>query len=76
MENIEEYIKRLQDHIILAESTYKFFVKELREDANFRPANEIVLALTDQGSISDNNVIATQGSLGSSVSLNNFSNLD
>lgn len=76
VENIEEYIKRLQDHIILAESTYKLFVKEIREDANFRPANEIVLALTDQGSISDNNVIATQGSLGSSVSLNNFANLD
>jgi hypothetical protein len=70
VESVEEYIKRLQDHIISAESTYKLLVKELREDANFRPADEIVLALTGQGSstASDNNdVIATQASL---VSLN------
>ncbi|XP_024382752.1 uncharacterized protein [Physcomitrium patens] len=67
VENVEEYIKRLQDHIVIAESTYKLCVKEMREDANFRPADEIVLALTGQA-ISDD-VIATQASLGSSVSL-------
>lgn len=74
---MEEYIKLLQDHIILAESTYKLMVKELREDANFRPADEIVLALTGQGNTtSENDFVATQGSLGSSVSLNSFANGD
>lgn len=48
VENVEEYIKLLQDHIALAESTYKMCVKELREDANFRSADEIVLSLTGQ----------------------------
>lgn len=77
MENVEEYIKRLQDHIIHAKSTYKVMVKELREDADFRPAAEIVLALTGQGdTTSDNDVIATQGSLGSSGSLNKFADID
>ncbi|KAG0592512.1 hypothetical protein KC19_1G258500 [Ceratodon purpureus] len=77
VENVEEYIKRLQDHIIHAKSTYKVMMKELREDADFRPAAEIVLALTGQGdTTSDNDVIATQGSLGSSGSLNKFADID
>ncbi|XP_024370085.1 uncharacterized protein [Physcomitrium patens] len=71
VENMEEYIKRLQDHIVLAESTYKLRVKEMREDANFRPADQIVLALTDQAT-SDVDVLATQGSLSSSASLNDL----
>lgn len=45
---MEEYIKLLQDHIAHAEMTYKECVRELREDANFRPADEIVLSLTGQ----------------------------
>lgn len=65
VETVEDYIKRLQDHIISAESTYKLLVKELREDANFRPADEIVLALTGLGSTTSDNfdVIATQAPL-------------
>lgn len=76
---MEEYIKLLQDHIALAESTYKMCVKELREDANFRPADEVVLSLTGQAT-SDMDVVAaatqTPSYIRPSVSLNDLENLD
>lgn len=79
VENVEEYIKLLQDHIDLAESTYKMCVRELREDANFRPADEVVLSLTGQAS-SDVDVAGTQTPSyvrsGSSVSPNGLETLD
>ena len=59
VENVEQYIERMQEHIIMAESIYKLLVKELREDANFRHADEIILALTGQGTTTSTTPVAT-----------------
>jgi len=80
VENVEEYIKLLQAHIAHAKSTYLMCVKDLREAANFRPADEVVLSLTGQATSDMDVVPATQTPScirsASSVSPNDLENLD
>lgn len=48
---MEEYIVLLQDKIRQAETTYKLLVKDIIEERNFRPADEIIHALTAPASV-------------------------
>lgn len=73
MENVEEYIKLLEDHIALAESTYKTCVRELREDANFRPEDEAIRSLT--GEATSDVVVATPSFVKTSTLLKDLENL-
>lgn len=71
---MEEYVKQLQENVILAETTYKLCVKDIRDDVNFRPANELVNALTAQAPAEiDTPQLPAQTSLDSTMSLTSSS---